>query len=188
MNSSYTNLSRLLFSGTKYVVCAFDKYKNCLKIYYALNLLIRDITYKHDLSKDICLWVVESYIYDNFSILMLLLISRTSYLKMKWICYYYEKNIIFELFHCYDLNSASRGYGTGISIEILIGHYKWWELCYTHLCWERPTCGGCQPTSWLMIDHTERGVILSDMILGFPSIVGNAGCLAQCARSLPKLW
>ena len=41
------------------------------------NLLIRPITYKHDLSKEICSWFVESYIYiyDNFSILMLLLIS-----------------------------------------------------------------------------------------------------------------
>ena len=28
----------------------------------------------------------------------------------------------FQLFHCYDLNLASRGYSTGISMEILIGH------------------------------------------------------------------
>ena len=45
------------------------------------NLLIRPITYKHDLSKDICSRIVESYIYiyiyDNSSILILLLISRT---------------------------------------------------------------------------------------------------------------
>ena len=41
------------------------------------NLLIRPITYKYDLSKDICSWIVESHIYDNSSILMLLLISRT---------------------------------------------------------------------------------------------------------------
>ena len=29
----------------------FDKYKDCLEKYYALKLLIRDITYMHDLSK-----------------------------------------------------------------------------------------------------------------------------------------
>ena len=45
------NLSRLLFSGKGFVTCAFDKYKDCLEKYYALKLLIRDITYKHDLSK-----------------------------------------------------------------------------------------------------------------------------------------
>ena len=45
------NLSRLLFSGKGFVTCAFDKYKNCLEKYYALELLIRDITYMHDLSK-----------------------------------------------------------------------------------------------------------------------------------------
>ena len=28
----------------------------------------------------------------------------------------------FQLFHCYDLNSASRGYSIGIFMEILIGH------------------------------------------------------------------
>ena len=39
---------------------------------------------------------------------------------------------------------------------------------------------------WLMIWSHQKRVILSDMILGFPSIVGNAGCLAHCARSLPK--
>ena len=44
-------LSRLLFSGKGLVTCAFDKYKNYLKTYYALKLLIRDITYMHDLSK-----------------------------------------------------------------------------------------------------------------------------------------
>jgi len=40
-----------------------------------------------------------------------------------------------------------------------------------------------------MVDDmiTPKGVILPDMILGFPSIVGNAGCLAQCVESLPKL-
>ena len=32
------------------------------------NLLIRPITYKHDLSKDICSWIVESYVCDNSSI------------------------------------------------------------------------------------------------------------------------
>ena len=44
-------LSRLLLSGKGLVTCAFDKYKNYLKTYYALKLLIRDITYMHDLSK-----------------------------------------------------------------------------------------------------------------------------------------
>ena len=44
-------LLRLLFSGKGFVTCAFDKYKNCLVKYYALKLLIRDITYMHDLSK-----------------------------------------------------------------------------------------------------------------------------------------
>ena len=44
-------LSRLLFSGKGLVTCAFDKYKNYLKTYYELKLLIRDITYMHDLSK-----------------------------------------------------------------------------------------------------------------------------------------
>ena len=32
LSSFYSNLSRLLFSGKGYVTCAFDKYKNCLKI------------------------------------------------------------------------------------------------------------------------------------------------------------
>ena len=44
-------LSRLLFSSKGLVTCAFDKYKNYLKTYYALKLLIRGITYMHDLSK-----------------------------------------------------------------------------------------------------------------------------------------
>ena len=44
-------LSRLLFSGKGLVTCAFDKYKNYLKTYYALKLLIRGITDMHDLSK-----------------------------------------------------------------------------------------------------------------------------------------
>ena len=63
------------------MTCAFDKYKDYLENYYALKPLIRDITYKHDLSKDICSWIIESYIYDNFSILMLLHISQMQYLK-----------------------------------------------------------------------------------------------------------
>ena len=45
------NLSRLLFSGKRFVTCAFDKYKDYFEKYYALKLLIRDITYMHDLSK-----------------------------------------------------------------------------------------------------------------------------------------
>ena len=49
-------------------------------------------------------------------------------------------------------------------------------------------CGGCQPTPMVDDMITPKGVTLFDMILGFPSIVGNDGCLAQCAGSLPKLW
>ena len=45
------NLSRLLFLGKRFVTCAFDKYKDYFKMYYALKILIRDITYKHELSK-----------------------------------------------------------------------------------------------------------------------------------------
>ena len=44
-----------------------------------------------------------------------------------------------------------------------------------------------QPYGWWS-NHTERGVIVSDMILGFPSIVRNVRCLIQCTGSLPKLW
>ena len=75
LSSSYTNLSRLLFSGKGWVACVFNKNKDYLENYYASKLLIRDITYKHDLSKDLCSWLIESDIYDNFSILMLLVIS-----------------------------------------------------------------------------------------------------------------
>ena len=42
------NLSRLLFSGKGFATCAIDKYKDYFEKYYALILLIRDITYKHD--------------------------------------------------------------------------------------------------------------------------------------------
>ena len=42
------NLSRLLFSGKGFAICAFDKYKDYFEKYYALKLLIIDITYKHD--------------------------------------------------------------------------------------------------------------------------------------------
>ena len=56
------NLLRLLFSGKGFVTCAFDKYKNCLEKYYALELLIRDITYMHDLSK-ICVHELFNLIY-----------------------------------------------------------------------------------------------------------------------------
>ena len=45
------NLSRLQFSSKRFVICAFDKYIDYFEKYYALKLLIRDITYKHDLSK-----------------------------------------------------------------------------------------------------------------------------------------
>ena len=56
------NLSRLLFSGKRFVTCAFDKYKNCLEKYYALKLLIIDIIYMHDLSK-ICVCELFNLIY-----------------------------------------------------------------------------------------------------------------------------
>ena len=56
------NLSRLLFSGKGLVTCVFDKYKNCLEKYYALKLLIRDITYMYDLSK-ICIRELFNFIY-----------------------------------------------------------------------------------------------------------------------------
>ena len=39
------------FSGKGLVTCAFNKYKNYFEMYHALKLLIRDITYMHDLSK-----------------------------------------------------------------------------------------------------------------------------------------
>ena len=45
------NLLLLLFSGKGFETCAFDKYKDYFEKYYALKLLIRDITYMHDLSK-----------------------------------------------------------------------------------------------------------------------------------------
>ena len=53
---------------------AFDEYKDYLEKYYALKLLIRDITYKQDLSK-IHVRELFNLIYDNFSILMPVLIS-----------------------------------------------------------------------------------------------------------------
>ena len=56
------NLSRLLFSDKGFVTCAFDKYKDCLENYYVLKLLIRDITYMHDLSK-ICVCELFNLIY-----------------------------------------------------------------------------------------------------------------------------
>ena len=56
------NLSRLLFLSKGFVTGAFDKYKNYLEKYYVLKLLIRDITYKHDLSK-ICVCELFNFIY-----------------------------------------------------------------------------------------------------------------------------
>ena len=56
------NLSPLLFSSKGLVTCAFDKYKDYFEKYYALNLLIRDITYMHDLSK-ICVRELFNLIY-----------------------------------------------------------------------------------------------------------------------------
>ena len=56
------NLSRLLFSGKGFVTCAFDKYKDYFEKYYALKLLIRDITYMHDLNK-ICVRELFNHIY-----------------------------------------------------------------------------------------------------------------------------
>ena len=56
------------------------------------------------------------------------------------------------------MNLASRGYNTDISMEILIGHYKWWELCCTYPYWERPTCGGCQSTPMVDDMIISKGV------------------------------
>ena len=56
------NLLRLLFSGKEFVTYAFDKYKDYFEKYYALKLLIRDITYMHDLSK-ICVHELFNLIY-----------------------------------------------------------------------------------------------------------------------------
>ena len=55
-------LSRLLFSGKRLVTCAFNKYKNYFETYYALKLLIRNITYMHDLS-EICVRELFNLIY-----------------------------------------------------------------------------------------------------------------------------
>ena len=44
-----------------------------------------------------------------------------------------------------------------------------------------------QPRGWWS-EHTKRGVICYDMILGIHGIVGNARCLAQCAESLPNRY
>ena len=55
-------LSHLLFSGKGLVTCAFNKYKNYFEMYHALKLLIRDITYMHDLSK-ICVRELFNLIY-----------------------------------------------------------------------------------------------------------------------------
>ena len=44
------------------MTCAFDKYKDCLEEYHAFKLLIRVITYKHDLSK-ICVRELFNLIY-----------------------------------------------------------------------------------------------------------------------------
>ena len=56
------NLSRLLFSGKRFVTYAFDEYKDYLEKYYALKFLIRDITYMHNLSK-ICVRELFNLIY-----------------------------------------------------------------------------------------------------------------------------
>ena len=44
------------------MTCAFDKYKNDFETYHAIKLLIRDITYMHDLSK-ICVRELFNLIY-----------------------------------------------------------------------------------------------------------------------------
>ena len=49
------------------MTCAFDKYKNCLENYYALKLLIRDITYKHDLSK--------IYVHELFNLIYIIILA-----------------------------------------------------------------------------------------------------------------
>ena len=61
------NLSRLLFSGKRLVTCAFDKYKDYFEKYYALKLLIKDITYKHDLSK--------IYVHELFNFIYMLTLA-----------------------------------------------------------------------------------------------------------------
>ena len=61
------NLSRLLFSSKGFVTGAFDKYKNYLEKYYVLKLLIRDITYKHDLSK--------IYVHELFNLIYMIILA-----------------------------------------------------------------------------------------------------------------
>ena len=56
------NLSRLQLSGKGFEICVFDKYRYYLEKYYALKLLFRDITYKHELSK-ICVRELFNLIY-----------------------------------------------------------------------------------------------------------------------------
>ena len=58
----FYNLLHLLFSGKGLVTYAFDKYKNYFDKYYTIKLLIRDITYMHDLSK-ICVRELFNLIY-----------------------------------------------------------------------------------------------------------------------------
>ena len=49
------------------MTCAFDKYKNYLEKYYVLKLLIRDITYKHDLSK--------IYVHELFNLIYVIILA-----------------------------------------------------------------------------------------------------------------
>ena len=61
------NLLRFLFSDKGLVTCAFDKYKNYFEKYNALKLLIRDITYKYDLSK--------IYVHELFNLIYMLTLA-----------------------------------------------------------------------------------------------------------------
>ena len=56
-----------IYKRKRFVTCAFDKYKNCLEKYYALKLLVKDITYKHDLSK-IC-------VHELFNLILMIILA-----------------------------------------------------------------------------------------------------------------
>ena len=83
LSSSCTNISCLLFLGKGYVTCAFDKYKGCFENYYELkkNILIRYITYKHDLSK--------IYVHELCNLIYMIILAY-------WYYYLYYEHIIWE--------------------------------------------------------------------------------------------
>ena len=49
------------------MTCTFDKYKDYFEKYYALKFLIRDITYKHDLSK--------TYVRELFNLIYMIILA-----------------------------------------------------------------------------------------------------------------